>query len=891
MLVRLHRVPRLSPFVCALALALLASTTHPASDLSAQVRPVYSQGIAGLLQQIQRLQTTASALHIAAHPDDEDTAFIARVARGDHARVAYLSLNRGEGGQNVIGPELLEALGVIRTEELLQARTLDGGDQFFARTYDFGFSKRVEEAAARWDAEEVLADLVRVIRLYRPLVVYNGFSGTPADGHGQHQLSGKLTPIAFERAADPAAFPSHLAEGLRPWQPKKLYVRHGFRPDPTNPPSLALPTGVLDPLIGRTYFEVAMEGRSQHKSQQMGVPELLGPQTSGLRLVESLVAAPAQERGVFDGIDTTLAGLPKLAGLPDGALTAEMQAVQQAVTRAIADFDPLAPAAAVAPLARGLRALRDARAALARLQAPEGARAEADFLLAVKEQQFQQALVRAAEVTVDPLADAETVAQGESIGVAVRVFLGQKEMVSISTVGLSAPEGWRVEPGELRESTDPRPFARFRTEAADKVDTYRMDVPADAPCSQPYWLRLPRKGDQFQWDPKGPKSVPFEPPLLTARVEMAVGGMPIVVTRPVQYRLVDQVRGELRRDVNVVPAVSLTLGSTLEIVPLASVSRSRRVAVRVQNNAGRQTSGTLRLTLPQEWRSQPAEAPFTLARKGERTAVEFLVTPPATTVAGTYRIRAEASVGGSRYDLGARTVSYPHIQTHRMYVPAEAQVRVLDLKAAQVRVGYIMGSGDQVPDAIRRMGLDVAMLGEDDLASGDLSRFDVIVVGVRASEARPDFVASHARLLSYVREGGTMIVQYQQTDYAMRGLMPFPAEIGPRVVDERAPVTILAPEHPAFTTPNRIGEADFEDWVQERFLYGLSTFDPQYAPMLESADPGEAPQRGGQVIARLGKGTYVYTAYAWFRQLPAGVPGAYRLFANLLGLATAGREE
>jgi hypothetical protein len=528
--------------------------------------------------------------------------------------------------------------------------------------------------------------------------------------------------------------------------------------------------------------------------------------------------------------------------------------------------------------------VRDARAAVARLQAPDEARAEADFLLGVKELQVEQALVRAAGVTVDPLADAETVIPGESIGVAVRVFLARKDTVSIPKIALAAPDGWTVEPGELRESADPRPFARFRTEAADKVENYRVGVPADEPYSQPYWLRLPRRGDKFQWPANGPKSVPFEPPLLSARVALVIGGVPVEVTRPVQHRLVDQVRGELRREVNVVPAVTLTLDSPLEVVPLASVSRPRRVAVRLQNNAGRETSGTLRLALPEGWRSQPAEAPFTLERKGERTAVGFVVTPPAGSAAGNYRIGAEATVGASRFDLSMRTLSYPHIQTHRMYSKAEAQVRVLDLEVAPVRVGYIMGSGDQVPDAIRRMGLDVAMLGEDDLASGDLSRFDVIVVGIRASEARPDFVASHGRLLSYVREGGTLVVQYQQPDYAMRRLMPYPAEIGPRVVDERAPVTVLVPDHPAFTTPNRVGPADFDGWVQERFLYGLSTFDPRYTAMLESADPGEAAQQGGQVIARVGKGTYVYTSFAWFRQLPAGVPGAYRLFANLLSL-------
>ena len=883
-------------------LALVVAAGGPLAIVSrAEVRPLADRGVAEVLQQIERLQTTASALHTGAHPDDEDTAFMARVARGDHARVAYLTLNRGEGGQNAIGTDLFEALGVIRTEELLQARALDGGEQFFTRAYDFGFSKRADEAAQRWGEEQVLADMVRLIRSYRPLVVYSGFSGTPADGHGQHQLAGKLTPLAVRAAADSTRFPEQIAAGLRPWQAKKLYVRQGFRADPANPPTLRLETGRFDPVLGRSYFEIAMEGRSQHKSQEMGVPALRGPHASAMRLLESVAATPPEEASVFDGLDITIPAIARLSGLPVGAVAAELESIDRHVTGALREFDARNPARVVPALADGLRAVRAARRAVTAAGGTNDARAEADFLLGIKERQFEQAIALAAGVVVDPLSDVETVAPGESFSVAVRFFLADASIVTVSRVELQAPEGWAVAAGSPQESASSNPLMRFFREVPDRADHFDVTVPVGAGYTQPYWLIGPRNGDLFKWPAGAERGLPFDPPLLTARVEAVISGVPIEVTRAVEYRLVDPVRGELRRRLDVVPPISVALGSHLEIVPLASRGQPRRVVVRLQHGARQETGGTLRLVAPDGWTVEPAEAPYTLRRQGDRTSLAFSVTPAQDAPPGQYRVRAEAASGGRRFDIAMRTIAYPHIRTHRLYAPAEAQVRVLDLQVAPVRVGYIMGSGDQVPDAIRRLGLVVALLDESELASGDMSQFDVIVVGIRASEARPDFVANHGRLMSYVRDGGTLIVQYQQADYASRGLLPFPAEMATRpadggfsqtsrVTDEEAPVRLLLPGHPAFTTPNRITADDWGGWVQERSLYALTTFDERYAPMLESADPGEPPQTGGQVIARVGKGVYIYTAYAWFRQLPAGVPGAYRLFANLLSLPrTLGR--
>ncbi|HEY8550720.1 MAG TPA: PIG-L family deacetylase [Vicinamibacterales bacterium] len=870
----------------ALLLVLLMPAAHPA--VSAQVDPIYSRGIAGLVQALESLQTTASAMHTGAHPDDEDTALIARLARGDHARVAYLSLNRGEGGQNIIGLELFDALGVIRTEELLQARTLDGGDQFFTRAFDFGFTKTLEEAAERWGEEQILGDMVRAIRRYRPLVLLAGFSGTPADGHGQHQLAGKLTPLAFHAAGDPARFPEHLAEGLRPWAPRKLYARQGFRPG-SPPATLRLPTGVFDPLLGRSYFEIAMEGRSQHKSQEMGVIEVRGPKSSNLRLLENRTGADLKdETGVFDGIDTSLAALPALAGLPAGALAREIGEMQAAVDRALASPDLLRDPTKIVPfLADGLRSTREALAAVERLDADENARAEAAFLLRVKEEQFEAAIVRAAGLQADALSDRELASPGEEVRVSVNLFLPDSTSLAIEEIALDVPDGWKVAPAPARPpETNGNPFAAFFREEPTKAGHFLVTVPEDAKPAEPYWLEKPREGAVFDWThvPRSVQGLPFAPPLVSARIVLWASGQKLTVRRPLEYRFADAVRGEIRRNFAVAPALTLGFEEPLLVLPTETAGKPRRLAVRLESQTLTSANGTVRLAVPDGWAVSPAEAPFTMGARGEREAVVFTVTPPASVRPGAYPLSAEAKVGKRTFAQTLQRIEYPHIQTHRLYDPAAATARVLDLKVKPVRVGYVMGGGDQVPDAIRRMGLEVTLLTDDQLASSDLSAWDTIVVGIRASESRPAFVANNGRLLQYVRNGGTLIVQYQQTDYTSRGLVPLPASGATRVTDETAPVKILAPDHPVFTTPNRIGPEDWEGWVQERNLYAFANFDPQYQPLLETRDPGEEPQRGGQLYLRLGKGHYVYTSYAWFRQLPAGVPGAYRMFANLLSL-------
>ena len=864
--------------------ALIGCTAILLLSADAQVRPIYDTGAAGMVRLLQRLQTTASVLHTGAHPDDEDSAFLARAARGDHARTAYLSLNRGEGGQNIIGAELFDALGVIRTEELLQARRLDGGEQYFARTFDFGFSKRRDEAAMRWNEREVLGDMVRVVRMFRPLVMHSRWGGTPADGHGHHQLAGYLTPLAFKAAADPNEFPEQLQEGLRPWQAKKLYTR----PLDDAPATIQVQTGVFDPALGRTYAEIAFEGRSQHKSQNQGTIETLGPLASPLRALAATVNVPKPEQSIFDGLDVSLTGLPRLSGLPEGALRAELAAAEAAAKKALQEYQPLDPEHIVPPLLEGLMAIRAARQALPAINAPAPARADGDFVLATKEQEFTEAVTRAAGIVVDPLADNETVVPGGRVAVTVRVFLAQPSLVSVTSMTVKSPASWTVTP----VSDGDAPGGRFRREVPNSSARYEVRVPAMAPISQPYFLERPRQGDRYEWPQGSPKGAPFAPSLLTGEVALTIGGVNLVVSRPVDYRFADPVRGELRRPVSVVPRLTVGLDTSLLIVPLGNAPRTQRVVARAMSGTREPISGTVRLRIPAGWSVSPQEAPFTLTDEGAQTSAAFTVTAPANRRAGSVDIAAEARVGGSTFSQDVQIISYPHIQTHRLYWPAHARAQVIDLNVAPVKVGYVMGAGDEVPEAIRRMGIDVTMLDADMLATGDLSRFDTIVIGIRASETRPDFVANNGRLRQYVERGGTLIVQYQQGEYIERNLAPYPVSQkgNSRVTDETAPVRILAPDHPVFNFPNRISQDDFNGWVQERNLYAFADFDRQrYTPLLESADPGEPPQQGGQLYAEVGKGRYVYTAYAWFRQLPAGVPGAYRQFANLISLSKAPR--
>lgn len=851
------------------------------SEAPAQVRAEYDRGAGALSRALQRLQTTASVLHVGAHPDDEDSALIAYHARHDHARTAYLSLTRGSGGQNIIGPEISDLLGVIRTEELLQARRLDGAGQYFTRAVDFGFSKQREEGARMWDEERLLGDMVRVIRRFRPTVMVSRWNGSFSDGHGHHQFSGYLAPRAFEAAADLERFPEQIDAGLAPWSVKRLYV--GERGASGRLPSdvLTIDTGEPDPVAGRSYYQIGMRGRSQQKTQQMGSLELHGPQYSMLRLAASRTDTAAAATGIFEGIDTSLSAIADLEDAPSSDFVSMLLALERLAANALAAWEPLEPGALVPQLAEGLSLARAAWA-LARS-------ADARHHLGAKIEEFEHAMLLAAGITVDALANSDTVVPGDTLEVAIRVFELERTGARLSGAGVILPDDWQLEPADLDRLSSERDARRI--ERPEESLFFRVQVPEDAEPSSPYWLEYARQGAMYDWSGAGDAATePFAAPLLTAAVDLVVGGESVRVEREVRHRLVDPVRGELRRRIDIVPALTLAPASKLEIIQASADRRRHEVLITATNHAPRPVNGVVSLGAPQGWMLEPREQTVSLPASPASTALSFTVILPEDAPPGDYRLSALATIGGSTYRQSMHEVSYPHIDTHRVYENATTVFNIIDVEVAPIRIGYVMGSGDTVPDALRRLGLDVTLIDDDALTNGNLSQFDTIVIGIRASQTRPAYVAANGRLLEFVRRGGTMIVQYQQPDFAEKNLAPYPVTMdrNVRVVDETAPVTILVPDHPVFNFPNEIVASDFDGWVQERNNYNITGFDrDRYLPLTESHDPGEPESDGGMLYARLGKGHYVFTAYSWFRQLPNGTPGGYRIFANLLSLPAA----
>jgi LmbE family N-acetylglucosaminyl deacetylase len=874
---------------CRTVLACLISSLLAVTPLAAQLEPPSTGGVVALEQELRLLGHYKRVLVIGAHPDDEDTELLTVLVRGEGAEAAYLSLNRGEGGQNVIGPELGEALGLLRTEELLAARRLDGARQFFTRAYDFGFSKTQDETWTHWPRDSVLKDVVRILRRFRPQVVVSIFSGTPRDGHGQHQAAGWAAQEAFRIAGDATRFPELAGEGLKPWTPLKLYRSTRFDSAAT---TLVLEGGVLDPAVGKSYHQIAMAGRSLHRSQDMGQLQRIGPSAVRLRLIEDRTGRGGD--GLWAGIDTTLAGMAAVAGPGGGA-----PAVWDSLATALDDYRRGHEPPLAATLDRFAGALPQT-----------GGDSTVRVGVATAEQwdqltRLQRAIQLASGVVCDAVADDQRVVPGQVLHVAATCWNAGPRSVSVPLVVLRGNASWPwlhlIQEGGTIESGAVANWA------------FDVSIPDSATPSRPYFLGRPRDGDLYGW-PAGPAEVlgaPFEDPLITAEFGADIE------PREVSFRYRDQTAGEVRRPVRVVPRVDVKLDPDTLVWPLAN-RPTRRFTVTLTHGGRDTTSGMVRLTGPDGWVLGKAQ-PFVLGREDEVRAFVFDVQPPPAARAGRVTIRGEAQdAAGRRYDTGVFVVDYPHIRPRPFARAAAANARVEPLALPRLaRIGYVRGAADRVPEALRSVGLPVTLLDGAALERSDLSRYDAIVIGSRAYETEPALAAHNGRLLDYARRGGLILVQYQQYEFFARGYAPLPMTVGgqplrleivtrsggaagappavraappvshDRVTDENAPVRLLRPAHPVFHVPNRIGPEDWAGWVQERGLYFAHSWDPAYVPLLETHDPGEGPLEGGLLVARVGKGSYVYTGLSFFRQLPAGVPGAYRLFANLLALAAS----
>ncbi len=867
------------------ALPTLPAT--PAAATGANVLPsVYEPagtgGYAALDRALAKLATHRRLLVIGAHPDDEDTSALALVSRELGGEAAYLSLSRGEGGQNLVGSDLGEALGVLRTEELLAARGVDGARQYFTRAFDFGYTRSLPETLGKWPEEVLLTDAVRVIRRFKPQVVLSVFGNDGSGGHGQHQAAGHTAYLAFAHSAE--AQRETDAEIGAPWKAAALFRAAWFSPESA---TVSRPLGGIDPWSGLSILQVAMKSRSQHRSQDMGRLLDLGPRDGKYTFVEGPGGAAGTD--LFAGIDTSLAGMAATLGATPlaGEVRRELESAAADIAAARSALRPDRMQDAVAPLVRALAALDRAQAACSASALPAG-RPVAD-LVAEKIALGEQALLIASGVALDAWADSAELVAGEPVKLSVALWNAGASPVKPLVVGWSGAFG-AAGAGAPTTGDVQQQLAAHAVVAPGELVQFEqtMTVDREAPATRPYFLLRPRRGDVYDWSAARyeERGEPFGAPALAAHLELEIAGRHVVFDREAVYRFADQARGEIRRPLAVVPRIEYRVSPEVVVWPRGGPAPE--IAVDLASHLARPLAGEL--SFAADCGERPTiSTPFRIAEP--RGTASLRIPAPDCPAAGKPRVHLvlEATTGdGERARPAAPLLDYPHVPPMPLRGGDGFDLVRADIALPKLaRIGYVLGASDKVPGLLAEIGLPITLLAAADLDHGDLGRFDAIVVGSRAYETDTALAKANARLLDYVRAGGLMIVQYQQYPFIDGKFAPFPLEIArphDRITDETAPAKLLLADHPAFTTPNRIGAADWDGWVQERSLYMPGTWDAAYTPLLEFQDPDQPPQKGALLVAALGKGTYVYTGLAFFRQLPAGVPGAYRLFANLLAL-------
>lgn len=889
------------------------------------------RGAAGMARILREIRTRASLALVVAHPDDEDGGMLVWESRGVGARTLQLTLNRGEGGQNEMSSDTYDAMGLVRTQELLQADRYYGVDQFFTRAIDYGFSKTREEALDKWGHDRVLADVVRVIRMTRPLVITSVFIGNPTDGHGNHQVAGQVAQEAFVMAGDPTKFPEQLQEGLRPWSPLKMYGRipfaditkdgmYDYAIDKYVPvrffdyiaqkwttekplPTLTIDEGKVIAGTGLTATQIAREGWGLQKSQNGGgtLPNPV-PASASYHRYGSRVSSPDQEQTFFDGIDVTLNGIATLATGDTQFLKTGLAAIAAKADQAFAQYSPEKPAAIAPLLADGLKATRELMAQVKSGKLAEPGKSDVLFELGVKEKQFAKGLVAALQLSLNTAVSAQlampapnaggrgrgmgmmrgsafTMAiPGQAFAVEATAFNMGAEPVVLDDVTVVASDGknWSVTP-QGTPSHDLTPA---------KQEMWRMTVkvPGDATITRPYYKRDSTEQPYHDLVDARYRTLPTVPYPLTARAKLTYRGVPFEMEQVVQTSERVAGIGQMQQPLMVAPAISVSLGLPGGALPLTSKSLS--LTATVHSNVKGPAQGTLRLSLPAGWRSEPTEAPFSMARDGEDRVISFSVIPAAVK-AQPYSISAVAEYNGQKYSEGYRMAGYPGVRNYPFYTPATYRAMGVDVKTVSgLRLGYLPGTGDDIPKAIENLGHEVRVLATSDLAQGDLSGYDAVVLGVRAYAVRADLKSANGRLLDYVKNGGVLVVQYNLQDFD-HNYGPYPFELGSnpqKVVDEANAVTFLEPNHPLFAWPNKIGADDFKGWEEERGHGFMKTWDKQYTALVETHDPEQDAQKGGLLVARYGKGFYIYNAFALHRQLPAGVTGAFRLLGNMVSL-------
>jgi LmbE family N-acetylglucosaminyl deacetylase len=958
-------------------LASLAVLSALSTIPRAQMRVVPlddEQGHVALGLALRHLANVGIFMHTTAHPDDENNGLLVMMNRGLGFRTALATATRGNGGQNEIGPEIFEALGVLRTGELAALHRFDGAEQYFTRAVDFGYSFSIEETFAKWGRDEITADYVRLIRTIRPDVIVT-LPPTGNAGGQHHMASAVITRDAYKAAGDPTKYPSQIAEGLHAWQPKKLYQIAGFgfpgEPQPTGHVA-RINSAVYDALLGKTYADIGAEARSMHKCQGMGQLLLFPPPftTATYQLVESTLPAQMQkdETTLFDGVDTSLNSLASFVGArPPKELTEGLNVIANAVRTAQKSFDSSNDDAAVKPLLDGLFAVRVLRREVRGMAIDAAAKYEIDFRLRQKEGEFQQAAILAKGLRIEATANDGVVVPGQQVKVNVVVanrgtgevaikqvkfegFQGDASTSSnqasacVMTAYAGSPFPFPIAGRGGMNASPEQPLSNLRKGQIAHCEP-TLTILATARTSEPYWHRKGEDG-RYTFDADAPFGLPMRPTPFYVQVTLVFGGgQEVIDGLPVQYRYEGDVfGGEKWSDLQVVPALSVRMTPEVAIIPAASIrsvprpeprptaatarggrgsargaqpaargrgtaagrarasdappatpppppgpSPDREVRVTVSNDTAGAAEAAVHLDLPPGWTATPADQTVRFDREDEARTVRFMVKPAPGTGPGEFHVHASATLNGRAFDRGFQVIEYPHIRRYHIYQAADTALKVMDVRMPEnLRVGYVMGVGDQVPPAIQQLGAKLEFIAADDLAWGDLSRFDVIVTGVRAYERRDDLRANNSRLLDYVSNGGTLLVQYNKFEFNDAQYGPYPAQVSSnRVTDENAPVTVLDPHNPVFTTPNEIDDAAWKNWVQERGLYFIGEKDSRYHDLIlleENFTYNKGLKNGALVEATYGKGKWLYVGLGLWRQLPAGTEGAYQLLANLLAL-------
>jgi len=924
----------LLPILLVTVAAVWQTAVRPGSPKDPQfVNPLpQDTGAAGLQEMLLRLRTTARLMQTVAHPDDEDGGMLTLESRGKGATVLLLTLNRGEGGQNKVGSNLFDVLGVLRTLELLGADRYYGLQQRFTRVADFGFSKNADETFQKWQGHDIaLGDMVRVIRTFRPDVLVARFSGTDRDGHGHHQASSILTREAFRAAANPNRFPEQIAEGLTPWQAKKLYIGNvcgfGAQTCPAENYTVRLNVGEQNPRLGMSYIQFALEGLRHQLSQGAGGWSVdPGPRYTYYKLLDSVLPATTDKDGheqdFFDGIDTSLPGLASRLGAEESKvpwLRSELEDLANRVQEA-AQHSEKDSSDAAGPL---LAALQNLDSLTDRVQSSQISSPLKQDLLEILHEKLEQAqtainlaMSLTLEATVAPPQNTgtlpkeeealTTVSPGQKFLVRVKFHNGSKNKLVVDRIRLDAPQGWAKQIDEEA--------VLVVAPGQDQYANFVVQIPVQAAdghyYTRPYWHRADPETESLNTiDDERYVTLPFPPPPFHATVQYhthrsphdltlfggthelgGANGPETEISSPVVALFVDDKGAERSRTLAIAPAFSVMLEPGQQVIPTAG-DGEKRVKVAVASNLSGGIKGNLHLDVPAGWGVEPAKLAMEFHKRGEKQEFEFKIFP-ASLKEGRANIRAVFESGEMNYTEGYSLVTREDLDSFYYYQPALQRISIVDVKVPKdLAVGYVMGAGDDIPTVLAQIGMKVTLIPADKLASLDPSQYQTIVLGIRAYDTQKDLAANNKKLLDFVFNGGTLVAQYETgvADFNKGKFTPYPAQLSRvRVSVEEAPVEILASEDGIFHYPNQITQHDFDGWVQERGLYFMDQWDNNFKPLLASHDPGESPQKGGLLRAQYGKGTYIYAGYAFFRQLPAGVPGAIRLYVNLL---SAGHEK